>query len=103
MEASFAEFEELGVKIVAGNADGDPDTAQTHTDHDLSFPVAHTVDVALAEKLGAWVGEKKGSMMIQPCEFVLRPDGSVAASMYATTQLGRMNPQEILTFIRARI
>jgi hypothetical protein len=41
--------------------------------------------------------------MIQPCEFVIRPDGTVAASMYATTQLGRMMPEAVHQFIKARI
>jgi hypothetical protein len=61
------------------------------------------VPVEVGEKIGAWMGERQGKPMIQPCEFVLRPDGTVAASMYATTQLGRMNPEEIVRFVTARI
>jgi len=91
------------MKIVAGNADGDADTAHTHDDHDLSFPIAHSVPIEIAEKLGAWTGVRQGKEIVQPCEFVLRPDGTVAASMYASTQLGRMNPQEIVRFVTDRI
>ena len=94
---------EFDIKIVACNTDGDTDTAETHANHDLSFPIAHSVPVEVAENLGAWVGERGGKPMIQPCEFVIRPDGTVAASMYATTQLGRMKPEEILNFVKARI
>ena len=93
----------LGVKIIAGNTDGDTDTTQTQTDHDLSFPIAHSVAIENAEKLGAWIGERRGGKVIQPCEFVIRPDGSVAASLYATTQLGRMMPEAIWRFVKARI
>jgi hypothetical protein len=59
--------------------------------------------VEIGEKIGAWIGERQGKAMIQPCEFVLRPDGTVAASMYATTQLGRMLPEAIWNFVKARI
>ena len=90
------------MKIIAGNTDGNSETTETHANHDLSFPVAHSVDIAAAEKLGAWIGERRGEKIIQPCEFVLRPDGTVAASMYATTQLGRMNPEAIWHFVKAR-
>ncbi|MBT3994358.1 MAG: redoxin domain-containing protein [Chloroflexi bacterium] len=103
VEEWFERLQEFDIKIVAGNTDGDSDTAETHANHDLSFPIAHSVPVEIAEKLGAWVGERQGKPMVQPCEFVIRPDGTVAASMYATTQLGRMKPEEIWNFVKARI
>jgi hypothetical protein len=40
--------------------------------------------------------------ILQPCEFVLNPAGEVMASLNATTQLGRINPEEILRFVQAR-
>ena len=92
----------MGIKIIAANADGDPDTPKTQADHELSFPIAHSVDPEIAAKLGAWTGERKGAKIIQPCEFVIRPDGTVAASLYATTQLGRMLPEAIWYFVKAR-
>jgi peroxiredoxin len=91
------------MKVVGGNTDGDADTAHTHDNYGISFPIAHNVPVEVAEKLGAWVGKWRGESIFQPCEFIIRPDGTVAASMYATTQLGRMKPEEIWNFVKARI
>ncbi|HIK88972.1 MAG TPA: redoxin domain-containing protein [Dehalococcoidia bacterium] len=90
------------MKIVFANADGDPDSSQTHADHDLSFPIAHSVDEEIAAKLGAWTELRQGTTIIQPCEFVIRPDGTVAASLYATTQLGRMSPEAVWEFVNDR-
>ena len=103
MEAAYSQFAELGVKIIAGNTEGDAETEHLHTEHNLSFPVAHSVPLGVAATLGGWTGVRQGVDYMQPCEFVLRPDGTVAASMYATTQLGRMNPEEVLRYIKARM
>ncbi|MCH7970947.1 MAG: redoxin domain-containing protein [Chloroflexi bacterium] len=103
MEAYYEKFNELGIRIIAGNTEGDSGTSQTHADHDLSFPIAHSVSLEIAETLGAWTGVRKGVEVIQPCEFLLRPEGTVAASMYATTQLGRMLPEAIWHFVKNRI
>ena len=84
---------------MAANTGGYPETTQTHADHDLSFPIAHSVDISFAQQLGAWVGERRGEQIIQPCEFLLRPDGSIAASVYANTSLGRMLPEAIWHFV----
>ena len=37
----------------------------------------------LVKVLGGWIGERQGKRIMQPSEFVIRPSGEVAASMYA--------------------
>ncbi len=96
------ELKKNGIRVVAGNTEGDGLTSTTAVDHGISFPIAHSVPLETARQLGAWTGVRRGVEHMQPAEFVLWPDGTVAASLYATTQLGRMNPQEILRFVRAR-
>ena len=96
-------FNELGIKVVAANADGDPDTEHTKSHQGLSFPVAHSVTPEVAEAIGAWAGERQGRFIMQPTEFVLRPGAEVAASIYSSTQLGRMDPREVLRFIESRM
>ena len=103
VQAALPQLNELGIKVVAANADGDTDTDHTASQHVLSFPVAHSVGPEVVKALDAWTGERQGRSYMQPAEFVLRPSGEVAASMYASTQLGRMDPQEILRFIKARM
>ena len=39
---------------------------------------------------------------MEPAEFILRPDSTVAASLYGTTQPGIMNPREISVFVKDR-
>lgn len=103
MQEALPQFDELGIKVIAANADGDTDSDHTKVDHGLSFPVAHSVTPEIASALDAWTGERQGKFIMQPTEFVLRPGGEVAASMYTTTQLGRMDPLEILRFVKARM
>ena len=103
VEQSYDQFLELGVRVIAGNTEGVPETGATAHDHQLSFPVAHSVNPELAKALGGWTGERRGQRIMQPSEFVIRPNGEVAASMYATTQLGRMDPQEVLRFVKSRM
>ena len=103
MEQSYSQFLELGIRVVAGNTEDIPETGATAHKHELSFPIAHSVDPELLKVLGGWTGERQGKPIMQPSEFIVRPNGEVAASMYATTQLGRMDPQEVLRFVRARM
>jgi len=69
----------------------------------LAFPVAYGVQSEQIALLKAVEGVRKGKAIVQPAEFVLNPSGEVAASMYATTQLGRMNPVEILNYLESRV
>ena len=103
IERSYDQFLELGVRVIAGNTEGVPETGATAHKHELSFPVAHSIDPELVKVLGGRTGERQGKGIMQPSEFIVRPNGEVAASMYATTQLGRMDPQEVLRFVKSRM
>ncbi len=100
-ERHRGKLEELGIKLVAASADPEIEAAET-VDGGLGFPIAFGLTPEDARTLHAWVGERRGVPVVQPCEFVLRPDGTIAASMYASTQLGRMDPEEIERFVSAR-
>ena len=93
----------MGVKVVAASADGEPGARKLVSDHKLSMPVAYGVQASDTEAIGAFSGARQGETYIQPAEFVLNPDGEVVASMYSSTQLGRMNPREILQFLKSRV
>ena len=41
--------------------------------------------------------------IMEPAEFIFRPDGMVAASLYGTTQPGIMNPRETAVFVKDRL
>ena len=69
----------------------------------IEFRMAYGVDEEIIAGLDAFSGLRQDKTYIQPTEFVLRPGGEIAASLYATTQLGRMKPREVLQFIKARM
>lgn len=92
---------EMGIKVYGASSD-EAAGAQSTVDEGITFPIAFGVDVDDAQTLGAWTGARQGMTILQPCEFVLNPVGEVMASIYATTQLGRMSPEEILRFVEAR-
>ena len=97
------EFDDLGVKLIAASSDPESGATEMVEKSRVTFPVAYGITPEDIRTLGAWEGERQGGSIIQPCEFVIRPDGTVAASMYASVQIGRMDPQEVLRFISARI
>ena len=88
--------------MIAASTDTEADAVEVISDGGLTIPVGYGVKQEEIDALGAWPGERKGETIMQPAEFILRPGGEVAASLYATTQLGRMNPSEIAVFVKAR-
>lgn len=50
------------------------------------------------DRIGAWWEEKRGH--VQPSEFLLTPSGRVLGSLYASSPVGRMDPEEALTLVR---
>jgi peroxiredoxin len=103
VQKQFHLLTRLGAKVLAASADSEADAIATFTELELGFPLGYGVTPKDIETLGAWPGERKGETIMQPAEFILQPDGIVGASLYGTTQLGRMNPHEIAVFIKDRL
>ena len=103
IQEQSALFERMGVKVLATSVDGEAEARKLIADHSLTFPVAYGVSAADIAALQAFTGERHGNTYIQPTEFILRPGGEIAASMYASTQLGRMDPREVLEFLKSRV
>ena len=87
--------------MVAGSSD--QENRAVETGKSLSFPVAYGVTKDDAIRIGAYVGLREGKDIIQPTEILLRPGGTVAAAMYSTSQIGRMDPDEVIRFLNARV
>ena len=64
----------------------------------LGFPVAYGVTREQGDRIGAWWEERRGH--IQPSEFVLTQKGRVLGSLYASSPVGRMDPEETLSLMR---
>ena len=95
-------FDRLGIKVIAASTDPEEGARTVVSEGGLKFPVGFGMGKAEIEALGAWPGERQDLTIMQPAEFILSPGGLVAASLYATTQLGRMNPREIAVFVKDR-
>lgn len=87
-----AEFEALGVKIVAGSVD-DIDKAKEIGDP-LYFPMAYGVTREIADSLGSWWEDRRD--IIQPSEFILDEEGKVVGSSYSDGPLGRIDAADVL-------
>ena len=62
------------------------------------FPVGHSAEVdAVAAATGAFVNANP--RFLQPAGFVLAPDGTVRASVYATSAIGRMLAKDVVGFV----
>jgi peroxiredoxin len=103
VQEQYRLLKRLGVKVVAASTDGEAAARKSASDLSLDFPVGFGVTSKDIETLGAWTGDRKGETIMQPAEFILKPDGEVAASLYGTTQLGRMNPHEVAVFVKDRL
>ncbi len=103
MQSNLPLFERLGIEVIAASADGEVGARIMTEDNEITFPIGYSVDAEQIEAVGAVSGVRQERTIVQPAEFVLNPDGIVMASMYSTTQLGRMNPREVLQFIKSRM
>lgn len=95
-EASKAELAALGVSVVAASVDP-PDKAKLVAD-EVSFPVGHGVTRDIADAVGAFWEERRS--IIQPSELVLNEEGRVLASSYSAGPIGRIDPADVVRFVR---
>lgn len=89
--------------MIAASTDPEAMARKTASDGDHTFPIGFGVSAEDIATIGAIEGERNDLTIIQPAEFILRPGGEVAASLYTTTQLGRMSPREIAVFVKDRL
>lgn len=103
VQSHLSEFEELGIKVIAGSVDNETEAGTIAAAIGLTLPIIYNVQPGMIEDLGAFTGVRQEKTYLQATEFIVNPEGNVAASMYSTTQIGRMNPREVLQFIKSRM
>ena len=98
-QKSAEQYAQQGVKVVALSADPQDAAEQTVSRHGLSFPVGYGLDPrGVAASHGASTDPE--AKYLQATGFVLRPDGTVALSLYSSGAVGRLNAADTLGFIR---
>jgi peroxiredoxin len=100
--ASFAAEKDaldgLGVRVVALSVDDEATSAATAAKNHLLFPVGHSANAdAVRAATGAFVNPTPH--YLQPAGFVLGPDGTVKAAVYATSAIGRMLAKDVVGFV----
>jgi peroxiredoxin len=90
------EFADLGVSIVAASID--PIEKAKEVADELSFPIGYEVPRSVADALGSWWEDRRG--LIQPSEFIVRPDNSVICSSYSDGPIGRFDAQSVLGVVK---
>jgi peroxiredoxin len=98
-QSTLKEFEDEGIKIVAGSVDPLNKTEEFVGKLGLSFPVAYGMDMeATCVKTGAFY--EKDRKFIQPACFLIRPNKTIEVAAYSSGPIGRFVPQDVLNLVR---
>lgn len=82
----------MGVSLFAATSQGEEHATEVAAD--LGFPLAYGVTRAVGDEIGAWWEERRD--FIQPSEFLITQSGRVMGSVYSSSPVGRMDPEETL-------
>ncbi|WP_433296925.1 peroxiredoxin family protein [Pseudonocardia sp. CA-142604] len=100
-ERAHDSLAEVDAAVVALSVD-DEATALTLIDkHRLRFPIGHSADAyAIAAATGAFVNEERGHL--ESTGFVLDQTGAVVVSVYSSSAIGRLVPEDVVGLLRYR-
>jgi peroxiredoxin len=86
-------------EVVALSVDDEPTTRALIEKHHLRSPVGHRADAhAIATATGAFVNEERAHL--ESTGFVLDPTGAVLVSVYSSSAIGRLVPEDVVGFLR---
>lgn len=98
-QSALKDFEDEGIKIVAGSVDPPDKAAEFVGKLGLSYPVAHGMDVeTTCLKTGAF--HEKDKKFIQPTCFLIRPNKTIEVAAYSSGPIGRFVPQDVLPLVK---
>ena len=98
-QSVLKDFENEGIKIVAGSVDPLDKTEAFVEKLALSYPVAYGMDMeTTCAKTGVFY--EKDRKFIQPSCFLLRPDKTIEVAVYSSGPIGRFVPQDVLGLVR---
>jgi len=90
---------EVDARVVALSVDDEATTQALVEKLKLQFPVGHSADArAVAEATGAFVNPDP--VYLQSTGFVLNPDGTVLVSVYSSSAIGRLVPEDVVGLVR---
>ena len=93
------QLSEIQTQVVALSVDPLEQAQQTVERQRLSFPVLYGLNAhEVAEKIGVSVNEEP--TYLQATGFVLKPDGTIAVSVYSSGAIGRLAATDTINFIK---
>ena len=98
-QSHLDELDGLGVSVLAGSIDPPEEAQKTIDRHELTFPVACSMDgPAFGRTTGAyWDAEKH---YLHATGIILRPGGVVASATYSTGPIGRYVAKNVVGMIK---
>jgi len=100
-EASALLFRNAEINVVAGSVDDAETTNDLAAGLRLNYvKVLNGLDAhAVAAATGALTQERDGGPILHATGFLLRPDGTVMQSVYASGPIGRLMPDDVLKIV----
>lgn len=95
-EEKKSELAAKGISVFAASVDS-PEKTKEVSDSGPSFPIGHSVQRELGDRIGAWWDTRRD--FIQPSEFVIDREGRVLHSLYSASPIGRTDPGDVLSLI----
>lgn len=90
-------YDDKDVQVVALSADGEEGARKMMEEVDVAFPILYGLDVdEMEERIGAYVEKGGEREHLQPAQFILKPDGTVALACYSSGAVGRLDAEEAL-------
>ncbi|CAN5691544.1 hypothetical protein BH23GEM9_BH23GEM9_14690 [soil metagenome] len=97
----LAAFDALDTQLIAASSDSLEAARGTVQELGLEFTVLYGLDAAAtAQKIGCYTGERKGTAHVQPADFILNPDGTIALAVYSSGKVGRLGAADALTVVK---
>ena len=90
-------YDDADVQVVALSADGEEGARKMMEEVDVAFPILYGLDVEeMEERIGTYVEKGGEREHLQPAQFILAPDGTVALACYSSGKVGRLGAEEAL-------
>lgn len=90
-------YDDADVQVVALSVDDEEGARKMMEEVDVAFPILYGLDVdEMEERIGAYVEKGGEREHLQPAQFILKPDGTVALACYSSGKVGRLGAEEAL-------
>lgn len=98
-QSLLKEFESEQIKIIAGSVDSLEKAREFLEKLEITYPVAYGLNAEEISRLLGTYYEKERNI-IQPTDFLIRPDKTVEVACYSSGPIGRFVAQDVLRLVK---